>query len=425
MKKYVTNNVAVLIAIYLASFTALCFSAGAYADYVDRVLVIVNEDVITQSEFDYRIDTVLADIRESGKQAPPDLKKQLLEGMVRDRLQVQEANRRGIRVSERELDEAIERFAAQQKVSVDALRAELVAAGQPFNLFEQTVRDSMVISRFSDFYARSRVVVPDYEIDGFIAANKLDSDGSEYKVAHILLKNPEERAELAQQVRQEIADGLSFQQAVITYSEATDAQEGGLIGWRTAAQLPEVFVDAIKNMQVGQVSGVVTSPNGLHILKLLDLKGDRTEIIQNSVRHILISAESDIAKSQAAKKLFNIRQRIVNGEDFSELARIFSDDSVSAANGGSLGWVSPGEMVQPFEEAFKQLPIGEISEPIQTRFGVHILRVEDRQKKNITDQLIRARADNVLRRQRADREFQQWVRELLEGAYVEYIAEPA
>jgi peptidyl-prolyl cis-trans isomerase SurA len=395
----------------------------AVAEYTDKVLVIVNEDVITQSEFEYRLQSVMAELQRSDAEKPEDLEKQLLDGMVSDRLQIQEAERRGITVTDQELASAIERFAGQQKLTLDQFSRNLAASGQPIERFAETVRESLTISRLTDYYARARVIVPDYEIDGFIAANKLDEDASEYEIAHLLIKNPDKNIELAQRIRKEIANGLSFQEAVLTYSEGIDGQEGGRMGWRTAAQLPEVFLNAIKDVQVGGVTPVLESSNGLHILKLLDLKGDRTEIVQSNVRHILITAESKVAKSQASKKLFNIRQRILDGEDFEQLARIYSDDSVSAANGGSLDWVSPGQMVKEFEAAYTQLPLMEVSQPIESQFGVHILRVEDRRKKNITDQMIRNRADGYLRRQRADREFNQWVRELREQAYVEFVSE--
>ena len=398
---------------------------ASQAAFIDRVLVIVNEEVITQSEFNHRLQTVRAEIRQSGAtDIPPDLPQQLLEGMVSDRLQIQEATRRGIEVSDEELSAALQRYASQQNLTVQQLAAGIAARGQSFKQFSESVRESLIISRLTEYYARSRVVVPDYEIDGFIAQNNLGEDASEFQIAHILIKNPPENRELAQRVREEIRSGMSFQQAVLTYSEATDAQDGGVIGWRSLSQLPEVFQGAIKDIQVGGVTPVLESANGLHILKLLDMKGDRMEIIQSNVRHILIAATNNIAKSQASKRLFEIRQRIINGEPFSQMARIYSDDSVSAATGGDLGWVSPGEMVPEFEQMFTQMPLGQVSQPFSTQYGVHILEVVDRREKNITDQMIRARADSILRRQRAEREFQQWVRQLREQAYIEHVSEP-
>jgi len=391
---------------------------------MDRVLVIVNEDVITQSEFDYRLKTIEQDIKDAG-QRPPNLNKQILDSMVSERLQVQEANRRGIEVGNQELSQAIGRFAAQQNATVAQLQASFEAQGQPFEKFTESVRDTLTISRFKEFYARSRVVVPGYEIDGWLEVNNINEDDSEYEFARILIKSPDTNADLAQQVRDEIEGGLSFQQAVLSYSEAPDASTGGVIPMRLAKDLPEIWKDQLKNMEVGQVSDVIVGENALHILKLLDRTGEKTEIVQTQVSHILIKAESKVAKSQASKRLFELRQRILDGEDFDTLARIYSDDTGSAATGGSLGWVSPGEMVQPFEEAFNQIPLNQVSEPIDTQFGMHILKVEERRKKNVTEQIARARAENTLRRQRAEREFGQWVRELLEGAYVEHVTAPS
>lgn len=400
-------------------------SSAADKTMMDRVLVIVNEDVITQSEFDYRYESLLQDLKKDNRPLPEDIKKQVLDSMVNDLMQVQEADRRGINISDPELDQAIERFANQQNVTSAQLKQTILSNNQPYSLFRESVRDSMTISRFSEYYARSRVIVPDYEIDGVIAAENLNADDSEYQLAQILIKNPDVNDDLANQVKAELDQGLSFQEAVATYSESANASEGGVIGWRRSEQLPEVYLSAVKELQVGQVSDVLETANGFHILKLLDRKGDRMEIIQTKVSHILIKAESKVAKKQASKKLFQIKQRIANGENFEELARIYSDDTGSAANGGSLNWVSPGEMVKPFETAFEQMALNEVSEPVDTQFGMHLLKVEERRKKNVTEQVLRNRVENRLRQQRADREFGQWVRELLEGTYVEHVAEPS
>ena len=397
----------------------------ASASFMDRVLVIVNEDIITKSEFDYRMVTVLADLKlKEGQEAPKELSKQVLDSMIADRLQIQEAELRGIEVTDIELEASLERFAAQQKLSVEQLIRVIETQGQSYSRFSESVRESLVISRLTDYYSRARVVVPDYEIDGFIAQNKLGGGGEEYQIAHIMINDPDQNADLAESVLVEIKSGLSFQQAAVKYSEAADSQDGGLIGWRSLAQLPEVFADAIKDTSVGEVTDVLTSPNGLHILKLLDLKGNREEVLQTRVRHILIGSKTKVAQAQASKKMFVLRKRIIDGEDFSQLARIYSDDSVSAATGGDLGWVSPGDMVPPFERAFQQLSIGEVSSPVASQYGIHLIEVLDRRQKNITDQIIRVQADNILRRQRTDREFQQWIRELKEQAYIVYVAEP-
>ena len=417
MKKKLSLTVGLLLLTFI--------STSVYAEFMDRVLVVVNEDVITQSEFDFRLQRVKADVaRDPNLPAlPPDVSKQLMNSMVLDRIQLQEAERRGITVTEQEVDLTLERLAEQQNLTVQQLLNSRLQNGESVARFRNNVKSSIILSRLTEFYTRSRVVVPEYEIDGFIDINGLEETGTEYQIERILIKDPDTNQALAEQVLKELDEGLSFQQAVKQYSQATDVEEGGGMGWRTADQLPEMFVEAIKDTKVGGVTEVLKTPGGLHILKLVDLKGDRTEIIQNNVRHILISAESTVAKSQASKRLIDIRERIKNGESFADLARIYSDDSVSAANGGSLGWVSPGQMVKPFEDSFQKLNLGEISEPVATEYGVHIMQVEDRREKNITDPVMRNRADNFLRRQRAGREYDQWVKQLRAQAYVNFVVD--
>jgi len=423
MRNFLTNRVTsvlVSVIVFTTSFTV-------HAEYIDRVLVIVNEDVITQSQFDYRLEGIQDEIKASGTASPPteELNKQLLDTMVSELLQLQEVDRRSLSVDDAEVASAIQRFALQQDMNVEQLNQSILARGDSVSRFTQTVRDSLNISRLTEYYTRARVVVPDYEIEGFIAQNDMDAD-IEYEIAHILIKDPndQENLNLAELALSQINSGLSFTEAANVYSDAADAAEGGLLGWRTASQLPEIFATAIKSVNVGDVTEILQSDNGLHILKLVDIKGNREEVTQHMVRHILISADTDVARSYASKKLNDIKRRIAAGEDFETLARIFSDDSVSAANGGGLGWVSPGQMVPQFEATFNEMSLNEISEPFATNFGVHILQVLDRRSQNITDQLIRVQADNVLRRRRAEREFQQWVRELKEESYVAYIAEP-
>ena len=425
-RKSSSESVAAFGILLLLAFLYSSFSlpVSAQSTMTDRVLVIVNEDVITQSEFDYRKSSVIGEMTAAGQPVPQNLNEELLESMISDRLQVQEANRRGIEISDEELEQTLARFASQRNLSLSQLRASVEASGQPYNMFAESVRDSLTISRFSEYYARTRVVVPDYEITSLLEAQGFEAEEFEYEISQILIKGGDDKRDVAEQVKDEINRGMSFQQAVLIYSEALDAQQGGLIGWRKESQLPEMFVNAIKDLDVGGISQVIQSPNGFHILKLNNMKGERTEILQNKVRHLLIAAESRVAKSQAKKRAFELRQRILDGEDFDSIARIFSDDSVSAASGGDLGWVSPGDMVPPFEQAFTQLPIGQLSQPVETRYGIHLLIVEDRRKKNVSEEMKRARADNFLRRKRADREFGQWISELLEGAYVQHVAKP-
>ena len=411
-------------------FTSLALSMfmatgvmNASAQINDKVLVIVNDDVITQSEFDFRLNSVTADANKAGQQLPDDVNKQLLDSMINDRLQLQEALRREIVADEEAVDASIAEFAAQQNLTVPELERSF-GSEQDVGIFRQTVRESLTISLLTEFYANNRVFVPEYEVEGAMTQNKLGEAATEYQVAHLFIKGVEENREKAQKVHQEILDGLDFTNAVAQYSEGAAASSGGLIGWKTADNLPELFAGAIKGVDVGSVSDVLESPNGLHILKLVDRKGQHIEILQSNVRHILIEADSDVAKKQAARKLLKIKERIDGGEDFAELARIYSDDSVSAAEGGSLDWVSPGQMVAPFQASYEQLAIEQVSDPVETQFGVHIIQVVDRRNQNVTEIVMKNRVRNVLRRQRANREFSQWVRQLKEQAYIDYVAEP-
>ena len=221
------------------------------AEMVDRVLVIVNEDVITQTEFEYRRITLMSELQRSGQQIPADIGRQLLDGMVADRLQIQEAQRRGINISDQELDSALLRFAAGQNMDIEQLKQRILSQGQSFQRFKESVRESLVISRLTEYYAQTRVVVPDYEIDGVIAQNDMSDAGAEYQIARILIQDPQLNRGLAEQIVADLRDGGSFQQAVLNYSAATDAQDGGVIGWLKLDDMPEVYRNAVKSLRVG------------------------------------------------------------------------------------------------------------------------------------------------------------------------------
>ena len=434
--KHTTSNSAKMLRTVLAGLITLC-TALTYAqapeqdqgqalinDFDDRVLVIVNEDVITQSEFEIRKRALLAEMDQPESELPPEFAENVLEGMISDRLQMQEAERRDLEPSEDEIDFGVQRFVEQQNLSMEQFIKSLVADGQTLTDFRATLKDTIALSRLRDYYARARVIVPDYEIDGFLAVNGSRMNDVQYQVAHLLIKDPVVNAVKAERVRQEIVETGDFAAAVAQYSEGNDAQSGGVMGWRRPEQLPEVFVTALADTPVGGVTKVLESANGLHILKLMDLQGERTEIIQHKATHILISANTEVARAQAAKKLRALRERALGGELFSQLARIHSDDAVSASAGGSLGWVTPGDMVREFEDVMISLPLNEISQPFSSQFGEHIVMVEDRRQKNITEEMMRMRADILLRRQRADREFSQWVRQLRDQAYIEHVVAP-
>ncbi|MEO0368554.1 MAG: peptidylprolyl isomerase [Pseudomonadota bacterium] len=413
-----------LLIVCLTALIQGIVATNAVAQYADKVLVIVNEDVITQSEFEARKRTVLAEINQPVDAMPSDFAPKLLDGMISDRLQLQEAVRRSLEPGAEELDFGFERYLQQQGVTQSQFLYELSQSGQSVDDFKNTLKDTISLSRLRDYYARARVIVPDYEIDGWLAVNGNQLNDIQYNVAHLLIKDPVLNRSRAEAAREQIVNTGDFASAAARFSDATDAPEGGLMGWRRPEQLPDIFLNALKDLQVGGVTPILESPNGLHILKLVDLRGERTEILQHRVSHVLINAKTAVARAQAVKRLNKVKELADNGEPFANLARINSDDSVSAAAGGDLGWVSPGEMVYEFEQQMVNAKLNEVSSPFSSQFGVHILLVEDRRNQNITDQMQRRRADSILRRQRVDREFNQWVRDLREQAYIEHVSEP-
>ena len=279
-----------------------------------------------------------------------------------------------------------------------------------------------------DARVNSRVRVSPDDINEFLGQlGERDLEG-EYLLSHILISIPEQGnadqqtaiEQLAYDVRRQVSNGLQFSEAAITYSDAPDALEGGSLGWRKLGQLPSLFAEALKGMNVGDTTGILRSPNGFHILKLEDKRGLATQTMTKTLaRHILISASSAIARQQARAQLSSVKQRVLAGEDFATIAEALSDDAVSATQGGDLGWMSPGETVPVFERAMSELQIGELSEPVDSQFGVHLIQVQDRKEEEVGDLLIRRQAAEQLRNRKADERYSEWVRELRDEAYVE------
>lgn len=405
-------------------------SQFAHAE-IDKVLVIVNNDVITQSEFDNRLFEAKQEMSRTGQKAPQEeLSKQVMENMIMNQLQLTEARRRGINVSDEEVNLVIRGIVEKQGGTVSQLREFLSSQGVSYASYKRNIKESRIKAKLAQQFTSSRVVIADYEIDSFLATQGIKANEKEYLLAHILLKNtdgenivdPEELKQKAQQVQQELQEGTSFKQAVDSYSDADDGEDG-LLGWKKVDQLPKVFSEAVTTMEVGDISDVLESENGLHILQLVNKRsvGKQNTIMQSNVRHILVSAPDKVSQEQAIRKLEKVRDRILAGEDFSKLASAISDDSVSAAKGGELGWLSPGETVPNFEKTFQQLKLMELSEPVASRYGVHLIQVLERREHDISDQANRSRAEQVLRAEQSQVQFEQWVRRLRDQAYVEYV----
>lgn len=416
----------------IVSFFLFLFSGIVHAASVDKVIAIVNDDVITQIELDNRLRGLRAEIQARGATAPAEevLRKQMIERMINDRIQLQAADRLGIGVSEPELDGAVMSVAQSNNMTLRQLREALTQQGIPYSLFRESVRTDMVINQIFIRRIRNSVIITDEELDSFIDRGGGKADAREYDVSHILIRVPEtatasevDQTRLkAEEAKSRLDQGMDFREAAATYSDAPDALEGGELGWREPRQLPELFTEALGRIDEGQSTDILQSANGFHILHINDARGANvTSVKQTSVRHILMRTDEFLSETEAKFRLEQLRERILNGENFAELARIHSDDTLSAAKGGELGWVSPGELVNTFEEEMGRLKPGEISHPIQSSFGFHIIEVLDRRQQNMGAEATRARARTQLVAQKSDERYEQWLRRLRDESFIEIL----
>jgi peptidyl-prolyl cis-trans isomerase SurA len=411
--------------------------AAAPVDTIDRIMVVVNDDVITASEVKDRVAEVRKRLVDRNVTLPPPdvLQRQVMERMVIERLQLQVARQMGISVSDAQLDSAIERIADHNHKSLDAIRKEAEAEPGGFKAFRDEVRTQMVVQQLVDREVTNRVVVSQAEVENFLANQATHDGGAEYNVSHILISIPESASpEVIQKARQkadallvELKKGANFNQLAVASSQSPDALEGGNLGWKPAGQLPDLFVNALRNLQPGQVSEVLRSPNGFHILRLNDRRGGNMalNVTQTHARHILFKTNELVSLSEAQRRAAQLRERLLHGEDFAQAARAHSDDIGSAASGGDLGWVNPGQMVPEFEKAMDALKPGEISQPVTTQFGVHLIQVLARRERDVSREREEADARNQIHARKADERYEQWLRQLRDEAYVDYRLDPA
>lgn len=401
----------------------------------DRIVAVVNNEVITQRGLDERVDTVARQLERKGTQLPPRdvMERQILERMIVDRAQLQFARESGIRVEDAAVDTAIARIAENNKLSPAEFRAALTRDGIPYEKFREDIRDEMTLSQLRDREVNSRIQVSESEIDNFLAEQQRSGiDGNvEYRLSHILVRVPEQatpqqieqRMKRAQEAQKRARAGEDFSQLAVAFSDAPDGLKGGDMGWREPAKMPELFVKALTTLKAGEVSELVRSPAGYHILKLHERRGgsvlEAMTVEQTHARHILIRTNELVSEAEAQRKLGVLRERIVQGADFAELARLNSDDA-SAARGGDLGWILQGDTVPDFERAMNALDPGEISEPIKTQFGYHLVQVVERRVADVSGDRKRREARRILRERKAEEAYQEWVRQLRDRAFVDY-----
>jgi peptidyl-prolyl cis-trans isomerase SurA len=399
---------------------------------IDRVVAVVNDEAITLYELRDRLVTVARQLKSRGTPLPARevLEKQLLERLVVDRLQMQFAKETGLRIPDAELDAALRRIAENNRLPLADFRAALERDGIEWQRFREDIRAEITVARLREREVESRIIVSDGEIDNYLAHPEQANQSAQVALGHIIVRVPEQAdpARLAQlRARAEealarIKSGQDFGQVAVSYSEAPDALSGGMIEPRPADRLPTLYAEAVANLQPGEVSGILRSPAGFHIVKLLDRRGGNVvggTIRQTRARHILIKVNELVASDEARHKLAGLKERLDNGADFAELARLYSND-LSAAKGGDLGWLYQGDTVPDFERAMDALKIGDTSQPVQSPFGWHLIQVLERKNAEAGDERKRLQARQALRERKSDEAYEDWLRQMRDRAYVEY-----
>lgn len=399
---------------------------------LDRIVAVVNDEVITELELNAEMKLIKKQLRQQNTQLPDDavLGKQLLDRMILRRIQLQMAKRGSIRVDDETLNRTVDNIAAQNNLSLSDFRTVLKREGMDFEKFRENMRDEIAVNRLQQQQVRSRIVVTEQEIDNFLANQALRSGkDKEYHLGHILIAVPE--AASAEQIRvarakadKIVADlraGADFRETALSFSDGQQALEGGDLGWRRSEALPTLFSDWVIKQKVGSTSDALRSPSGFHVIKLLEVRDNKPQhvITQTHARHILIRPYDASEDLDARNRLTKIRDRIVAGEDFAKLAKAFSDDPGSGTQGGDLGWVNPGAMVPNFEKGMDALAVGEISEPVRSRYGWHLIEVLERRNQDITEKVQRKNAQDVIRDRKTDPAMQAWIRRIRDEAFVE------
>ncbi|MBP7991312.1 MAG: peptidylprolyl isomerase [Rhodocyclaceae bacterium] len=397
---------------------------------LDRIVAVVNDGVITQNQLNARVRSATMQLHRQKVQLPPAdiLRQQVLDQMVTERAQVQAAKEAGIQVDDAELEQALIRVAANQKMTPQQMRQTVEKDGVTWPEFREEIRNQMMIARVREREVDAKINVSPGEVDNFLANQGAAGAGEEVHIAHIVIRIPEGASPetlnklrmKAVSIDEQARAGRDFAQLAATYSESNDALQGGDLGFRPVDSLPQVMSSAIANLKPGQVSDVVRSPSGFHIVKLIARKGGSAlpQVQQTHARHILIKVTEVTSEAEARQKIGQVHSRLKSGEDFAALAKLYSQDG-SAQKGGDLGWLYPGDTVPAFDQAMNALKVGEISNPVQTQFGFHIIQVLERRTTDVSQERQRQRATMALRQRKMEEANQEWVRQVRDRAYVE------
>jgi len=410
----------------------LLISSSVWAESLDRIVAVVNNEVLLESELVEMERTVRQQLREREAAMPPAeiLREQVLERLIMQRLQVQEALSIGVRVSDDGLNAALREIADNNGLTLRQFRDVLEGDGYDFADFRESIREEMIISRLRKSQVEDRIVISDREVDNFLATQISQGGGEEaYHLLHILISLPEaalpEQVQVAQEklakIQTLLTEGADFSEVAVGYSDGQNALEGGDLGWRKRGELPSLFSNVVPKLAVTEISDALRSGSGFHLVKLQDKKSEETHLVKQTLAsHILIKTNELTTDNDAEKRLNQLRERVINGDDFAELARAHSDDTGSAIEGGSLGWVSGGVMVPEFEEKMNTLGSGEISDVFKSRFGWHLIKVYERREQNMAEEYKRTKAREQIRKRKIAEDLENWLRQLRDESYVEY-----
>ena len=425
------NKLPVLFALLLA---LVCAAPRATAqllpsDSIDRIVAVVDEDVVLQSELDRAVGQILAQYQRNPAQLPPRnlLEAQVLNRLIMTRLQVARADSTGVRVGDADIDNAVQTIARQNNLSPDQLRASLAQDGISYSEFRRNLHDELMVQRLHQRVAQSSAQVSDAEIDIMLASNSLKT--GEVHLAHILIGVPDGASaeqlqaarEKAERVKKEIDGGMDFTAAAIRYSNASDALEGGDLGWRRFDQVPSMFADLVQGMKPGDSTPALRGPSGFHILKLVGKRDTGPQMVtEYHARHIMVRMSELVSADEAQRKVAELRRRLVDGkEDFAKLAKQFSQDPGSANAGGDMGWFAIDAYGPKVAEVLTTLKDEEISQPFQTEAGWHLIQMLGKREQDKTREAQREQARQAIQERKADEEYDNFLRTLRSEAYVE------
>ena len=410
---------------------ALLASPIVKAELLGRIVAVVEDDIVLEQELSVQVESITKNLKANKVMVPPVfiLRKQVLERIIIDKLQRQLAEKSGIRVSNEMLRSSTQDIARRNGLTIDEFRKELESQGMSFQQFQEDIKKEIIINQLRAREIGTRIKVTDREVSHYLETQgEIGEEKIQFHLGHILISVPEAASasaigharKKANMVRAKLLEGVDFQQAAVAYSDGNSALKGGDLGWRTIGGIPTLFVDTVTKMDKGEVAELIRSPSGFHVIKLLGLQGLEKHIVtKTSARHILIKTNELIDDAEAKKRLLALKERITDGDDFAMLARSNSDDKGSALNGGDLGLVGSGDLVPPFEAAMNQLGINEISGPVQTQFGWHIIQVLKRQEKDDSVEHKKNRVREEIRKRKIEEETELWLRRLRDEAFVD------